>query len=560
MYDDADDREEALAQARSERARSTQSSPSSSGLGSQSNDGGMTRAVSLDTGLSENNAKPPSVVWKTAYESADSKEELGRQLDEQAAEAAAKEDQAESDSDNEDEDEDTPTGSSLFEAQADGGEEPETPRNSVFRFWNDESSDEEEATPTGNLHPLFQRMGDEDSDDEISEGDIEPDITSPPTTDACDSSSEEEVDDETSEGEEREEDEESDQDREDEEEEEDREDDDGPDIMRSDHLEAVPEVQAIERAETAPTPASYVRPTAKSFLSMFFNPAVLSAATNDLEEEIKAVVPFAAQRSGEPVTVGTLLGGQILGDQTETDQEQADHGTEDQNQDHDASIEPDDEAEKDARTNQAKNNEIYNDKTDRTNRNGNNDSDDDVGPELQLDETQPDWDINLSLAYKIKCPNGNYIVRFTEPSLDWDVDYLPDEWTVGTDWYQGGPEPDPRDVRWRCPLTQNLRDGEQHRRVIKFTEPTEYYSESEAVVGTFYDGRRDMASHAEYLMKEMQGIENWRRNEYRKDLMINWRVRTGQQTPICGGWWFIDEGYPWWRLDWSSKARWYHDD
>jgi len=687
MYDDLDDREEALAQARSDRAKSTRSSPSSSGLGSQEADGGMTRAVSLDTGLSENTKKKPSIVWKTAYESADAKEELGRQLDEQAAEAEArgKQDPVESDSD----EEDARSGSSLFKAQGDDvEEEPETSRNSVFRFWNDASSDEEDDTPTQKLNPLFQRMGDEDSDDEISEDDIGPDSASSPIAGPCEGTSDDDVESETSEGEESEEDKEEEEEEEEddgdeneedegeEEEEEEEEEEHGLGVAEDDQIKVVPEVKPIEEeVAVAATPKPFARPTAKSFLSMFFNPAAFKAPDSDLIEEKKEVIQLTPKQSEEPVvsagerkeeepvsaeptaqllpltassgdleltrsstleeklrpadingntgndgaqpchsqphtfnqdqgsgldddhssdeqcmedegchaevslsptcsTVDPGNGGHVsekeagLGDKDGVDAQMSGDGDTLHNSDHNDSNEPDNGTNDNDETIKDKNNESHNGDTDTTNRNGDHrsedhpDSDDDVGPELDLDMTQPDWDINLSDAYKEKYPNGKYILRWgsPKPNLDWDTDYLPDEWTEGTDWYQGGPDRDPRDIRWKCPLTHNLGYYEGPRQVIKFIEPTNFRPEVYAEANPFYDGRMDMAVHAKYLEKELQGIENWRRNEYRKDLVINWRVRTGQQTPICGGWWFIEPGCPWWLLDWSKKGRRYHED
>jgi hypothetical protein len=168
MYDRLDDREEALAKARSDRSRSTKHSSSSSS--SMVKCGEMSRTTPIPSGLSEKDRKE-SVVWKTAYEDAISKEELGRQLDEQAKNKHATWDDTDSNSDS-DEDE-YGSSKSLFrpipESSIKDKEELEM-RNSVFRAWNDIDSDDEDQV---------DEDGEEDSDDEISECDIEPDPYSP---------------------------------------------------------------------------------------------------------------------------------------------------------------------------------------------------------------------------------------------------------------------------------------------------------------------------------------------------------------------------------------------
>jgi len=85
MYDRLEDREEAIANARSDRSRSTTTTSSSSSSSTAKN-GESSKATSLGFGPPEE-GKRDQVVWKTAYEDAVSKEELGRQLDEQAAKA-----------------------------------------------------------------------------------------------------------------------------------------------------------------------------------------------------------------------------------------------------------------------------------------------------------------------------------------------------------------------------------------------------------------------------------------------------------------------------------------
>lgn len=127
--------------------------------------------------------------------------------------------------------------------------------------------------------------------------------------------------------------------------------------------------------------------------------------------------------------------------------------------------------------------------------------------------------------------------------LDWWTDELPDQWTIAVDWYQGGPEPDPKKVVRMCPMTYW---GEKHR-VIKYIEPTEYfeYTQEEAD-RSFCNGRLTMEQHVALLDRQLTEIEKCRNSARRVDLMVNWWVRTGQKWPIYEGWWFIKDGQRWW--------------
>jgi hypothetical protein len=90
--------------------------------------------------------------------------------------------------------------------------------------------------------------------------------------------------------------------------------------------------------------------------------------------------------------------------------------------------------------------------------------------------------------------------------------------------------------------------------VTKYTEPTEYqhYTQEEADA-TFCNGSTDYEGHARWLEKKLIELERWRNRERKYDLMINWRVRTGQQIPICGGWWFMWGDLEWWAEDWDRR-------
>jgi len=136
----------------------------------------MSGTSSIPSGLSEK-GKKEQVVWKTAYEDAVSKEELGRQLDEQAKINHDAWDDTDSISDS-DEDE-YGSSKSLFRPipqSSTKDKEELDKRNSVFRAWNDIDSDDADQV---------DEDGEGESDDDISECDIELDPYSPSTSYRC---------------------------------------------------------------------------------------------------------------------------------------------------------------------------------------------------------------------------------------------------------------------------------------------------------------------------------------------------------------------------------------
>ena len=667
MYDRLDDREEALAKARSDRSRSA--TPSSSSSSSTAKYGEMSRTTTISFG-SSGKGKKEQIVWKTAYEDDISKDELGRQLDEQAKNNNNAWDDADTD---EDSDEEVYGSSkSLFRAVPQSGikdeEESEMPRNSVFRAWNDVDSDDEDQV---------DKDGEEDSDDDISERDIEPDPSSPSTSSgpcgddltATESTIEsvqvnQDTEMEIRRKEEREKEREQEEER---------------------------EREKKEEQEKA-VPAPYVRTNARSFLQMFFRPRApptpitenddqskrkeeeriptATGQTSSLahdekktsgnkatyidtpsqltceakEKELRPTMAETILRSadsdddadsgpsmihsvgprdsdededdpegGEKDTPDTSLdshsdaGTDEKGSQTrihslfrpveedgddedERDEEEDGDGDKededgDEHRDHDNNREDDDD----------KGGNNGHNGNDNDNENNDDDQEGGIDPDINEDDKHipigrthtgdhddhhvnnqaessthndnnapvpydpyasmtyeeimsdprdlgPDWDIHLSEEYKVKHPNPKYNVT----PLDWWTEKLDDEWSVAVEWYQGGPDPDPRDIEWECPMAH---DGRRYQ-VIKYIEPTEYrrYTQAEADA-TFCYGQWDFEQHARWLEEELVDLERWRKYQLRINLMINWRVRTGQQPPLCEGWWFMNEGQRWWETD-----------
>lgn len=242
MYDRLEDQEEAIAKARSDRSRSTTPTSSSSSSSTVKN-GESSRTTSLGSGQPEG-SKKEQVVWKTAYEDAVSKEELGRQLDERAAKAK---DTACDETDSESDGDEYGSGRSLFktgpQSDCEAEEEPEIPRNSVFRAWNDVDSDDEDRDDEDK---------EEDSDDDISECDIEPDPASLSTSSRPrgDDSASIETSIETLQV--------------------------NQDMGTEQDIEKKKEKDKEQEKEIM-VPAPYVRPNARSFLQMFYRPPVPSA-------------------------------------------------------------------------------------------------------------------------------------------------------------------------------------------------------------------------------------------------------------------------------------------
>jgi hypothetical protein len=693
MYDRLDDREEALAKARSDRSRST--TPSSSSSSSTAKDGGLARATSIPSGLSEK-GKKESAVWKTAFEDTLSKEELGRQLDEQAAQAK---NNACDDSDSDSDDDEYGSSKSLFravpESDTEDEEEPEMPRNSVFRAWNDVDSDDEDQVDEDGKEG--------DSDDDISECDIEPDPSSPSTSStpcgenlsSSESPSEPPQVNQVKETEKRIE------------KERERETGTEPEKEMESEREKGKEHQ---QEKVVPTP--HVRPNARSFLQMFFCPPVdstpvpasddqgkhkelqaittateetlaLSDGENEVAKDEVAETPpqptYDVDNKGANPTLAkdmlrsadsdddnqpsrVLSVNQRGSDEEEDDYEEGEKETPDTSFDShsDAEIdekeaqtslhlpfrrlEDDDESDPESTCKRAlalsgpcadsnsygdddedededeegedgEGDEHYDNddaSSDDANQGGNDgdkaddDNDDNVDKDIidgdangddkniQDDSVDtrghgenyannrtdtrdqnykgghtpddpyagmtieeiiadprdlgPDWDKSLSWSYRNRHPNPKY----NYDPLEWWTDELDDEWSVAVDWYQGGPDPDPRDIEWECPLTH---EGRRYR-VIKYTEATEYrrYTQEEADA-TFCYGRWNYERHARWLEEKLVDLERWRKVELTMNLMINWRVRTGQQHTLCDGWWFMNKGQRWWETDWRYRWR-----
>ena len=680
MYDRLEDQEEAIAKARSDRSTST--TPSSSLFSSSTVKNGETsRATSLCSGRPEE-GKKDQVIWKTAYEDAVSKEELGRQLDERAAKAKGT---ACDETDSESDEDEYGNGESLFktgpQSDAEDEEEPEIPRNSVFRAWNDVDSDDEDHQDDD---------GEGDSDDDISECDIEPDPSSLSTSSRPRG-------------------------------------DESAAIEKSIETLQVNHAMGTERdmekkkekdkqqEKEKMVPAPYVRPNARSFLQMFYRPPVPPVpiesddqSKNEKEDQIppatdltssldhdekEAATEWPTDTSSRPrysaenkdsnlALAKDMLRTADIGDDDhesstidsfdrhESDEENDDYdeaekmtpntsfdshsdietdkkgpqtmlhppsqrkgdiessarsaytestalfdagsdpdeddedeedgeedcedgGTIEHNDKHNASNDlvegggvdadhvdrdPSDTVCQNRRIDDDNNEDIENIQNPRThvrdhNENNvnskaftqiNNDNDPqswyDPYAGMSYEEILADprdfglyWDIHIPSAYKKANPNPNYHAGPIIPSLDWWTEEIDDEWTVAVDWYQGGFDPEPQDIEEGCPLFHWGR----HYRVIKYIEPTQVrpWTQAEADATFFMAGHGGYEQHARWLEEKLVAIERWRKVEIRMNLMVNWRVRTGQQPTLCDGWWFMNKGQRWWARELNPGRR-----
>jgi hypothetical protein len=570
MYEDAEERE----YAKSTRARSnTPSSSSASTSTWQNEDGGMIRASSLDTGLAETLKKQPSTIWKTAYEDAFTKEELGRQLDEQAAEAAARSQQVPDSESEDDDDEPQPKSSkSIFDAIPQGSRSGSEDRHSVFRFWNDPHSDDEDQDDNTTVkdkgkvgqvdrESLFQRMGDsEDSDDEISLGDIEPDPSSPQLST---SEGEGECGDLTQ----------------------DEHSGDSEDLSietEGDEVMVLETKEKEEEEEVKVAPAPYVRPNAKSFLSMFFRPPVAPAACteSDINDKDEVAIPPGSEASDTPsqhlpseevdeettqsMTLAEKLFQPVSRDGKEDrddasnnadqhsilaksntpehEKKRGDSEQNDQSQEDDKNILCDGRLEniEDEKYNDRDEHKVGDDSNDNNHLHANNADDDNDPPRRTYG--RPGYRQLYEAGFMPPGFNPNYVF---EPQMDWANDWEEDEWSVAIEWYQGGPDQKPIDILWTCPITYKGK----RTQVIDYLEPTQHHDESEAALSRFYNGYT-IKEHAYWIETRLIDVENLECRG-RSELMVNWWVRTGQQPPICCGWWFQDPYLElvWWRDD-----------